>query len=114
MEFVVLNFERDFFTGKAGQLDALLTSAEGGSAWTLLYPEYQFVAPTIEGAAAPLVFPLASRDDFLFKEYLDHWILLRRLDGTIDRTFRYWIQGRSETTKRQRWSIIRDVLGWID
>ena len=114
VEFVVLNEERDFFTGKAGQLDALLTSAEGGSAWTLLYPRYVFVAPTIEGAGVPLVFPLSSRDDFLFKEYLDHWILLRRLDGTIDRTFKYWIQGRSETTKGQRWSIIRNVLGWID
>ena len=114
VEFVELDYERDFFTGKAKQLDALVTSAEGGSAWTLLYPRYEFVIPQGRSTGTPLVFLTGSREDFLFKEYLDHWILLRRLDETIDRTFKYWIQGSTTATDERRWSVIRDVLGWIE
>ncbi|MDH3558962.1 MAG: cation:dicarboxylase symporter family transporter, partial [Deltaproteobacteria bacterium] len=38
---IQLESYRDFFEDNTGKVDALVTSAEVGSAWTLLYPEYQ-------------------------------------------------------------------------
>lgn len=114
VEVVELESEREFFTNPDLNLDVLLTTAEGGSAWTLIYPHYAFVSPAGRIAAAPMVFPLGGRRDLLFQNYLRHWIRLRQLDGTIDRLFEYWMQGRNPRAKQPRWSILRDVLGWIE
>ena len=34
--------------------------------------------------------------------------------GITDAAYRYWILGESVKSTRQRWSVIRDVLGWVD
>jgi len=31
----------------------------------------------------------------------------------IDRAYDYWILGQGAVVKRPRWSIVRDVLGWV-
>ena len=36
------------------------------------------------------------------------------IDGTIDGLFDYWIMGKNAGPSGQRWSIIRDVLHWVD
>ena len=43
VEVVELPAEQIFFEGKGMNLDALLTTAEGGAAWTLIYPRYAIV-----------------------------------------------------------------------
>lgn len=47
MEFVVLDSYRDFFEqrNQGKGVEVLYTGAESGSAWTLLYPQYQVVTP---------------------------------------------------------------------
>ena len=64
VEFVVLESDRDFFEGaETGKnLDALLISAEEGSAWTLLYPNFQVVTPFTPQIALPLVYPFQAND----------------------------------------------------
>jgi hypothetical protein len=34
--------------------------------------------------------------------------------GTIDRGRDYWVLGRGAEATGPRWSIIRNVLGWVD
>lgn len=34
--------------------------------------------------------------------------------GTVDTLYRYWMLGRVKETQPSRWSIARDVLGWMD
>ena len=46
--------------------------------------------------------------------YLDTWLLSAKSDGTIDELYRYWMLGEVKNTQPPRWSIIRNVLGWID
>ena len=36
-----------------------------------------------------------------------------KLEG-VDEIYEYWVEGRTEQVKPPRWSVIREVLGWID
>jgi ABC-type amino acid transport substrate-binding protein len=45
VELVEIENNGDYFTGKAENLDALLISAESGSAFTLIYPGFEVVIP---------------------------------------------------------------------
>jgi Na+/H+-dicarboxylate symporter/ABC-type amino acid transport substrate-binding protein len=109
---VRLGSQREFFEGNGLGLDALADSAEVGGAWTLLYPEYAVVVPRPDHLEGPVAFAVAHRDLEL-RVLLDTWILLKREDRTIERLRRYWILGRDERPRRPRWSIARDVLGWM-
>ena len=113
VEVVELPAEQIFFEGKGMNLDALLTTAEGGAAWTLIYPRYAIVSPLDPPNRAPLVLGLAERDP-KFEEYLNNWIRLNRLNGTMDELVDHWIYGRTAVKKKPRWSIMRDVLHWIE
>jgi ABC-type amino acid transport substrate-binding protein len=99
---VQLESYRDFFEKNTGEVDALVTGAEIGSAWTLLYPDYTVVVPK----PVPMVVPLGY--------FMNHWIDLKKKDRTIEKTYNYWILGQGVTIKEPRWSIIRNVLHWVD
>ena len=47
-------------------------------------------------------------------EFVSNWIDLKRKDGTIDSLYESWILGSASRSKEPRWSIILDVLGWVD
>jgi Na+/H+-dicarboxylate symporter/ABC-type amino acid transport substrate-binding protein len=104
---------RPFLRGERPDVDALLYSAEGGSAWTLIYPDYSIVVPQPTVARIPAAFVVPPDDD-VWAKYLDNWVELKRKDGTIDSLFRHWINGEGAVTTEPRWSIVRDVLGWIE
>ena len=61
----------------------------------------------------PLAFPVA-RHDQAFASFMNTWIDLKRKDGTIEALYDYWVLGRDAATQPPRWSIIRDVLHWVD
>ena len=103
----------NFFNGYYPEIDALLTTAEAGSAWTLLYPEYQVVSPFKEPITLPLVYTIGSADSE-FETFLNHWIELNKKDKTITKLYEYWILGKDVVKEKPRWSVIHDVLHWID
>jgi proton glutamate symport protein len=113
LEIVHFKNERAFFESGGEGVDALLTTAESGSAWTLLHPSFQAVVPSDRIITGPLVYPIGRRDAAL-KAYVDHWIRIKEGDGATKRLYDYWILGRAGKLGRPRWSIIRDVLGWIE
>ena len=102
-----------FFNGNYPQLDAMLTSAEAGASWTLLYPEYQVVNPFPEVVTLPLVYTIGGVDSE-FETFMNHWIELKKKDKTIDQLYEYWILGKDVKHTKPRWSIAHDVLHWID
>ena len=108
---IEIESERDFFEGKV-VADALVTSAEGGSAWTVRYPEFSVFAPVRPAPKTPLVFPMAKGSVEL-KQLVDSWIYLKQRDGTFDKLYNHWILGRKDKAAEHRWSIARDVLGWF-
>jgi Na+/H+-dicarboxylate symporter len=111
--YVQLASPRDFFKDKTEELDALFFVAEAGSAWTLIYPAYSVVVPQPDPVAIPVVYPMARKDQYLV-DFINAWLELKKRDGTVDAVFEYWILGKGATRKTQRWSIIRNVLHWVD
>jgi ABC-type amino acid transport substrate-binding protein len=87
--------------------------AERGSVYTLLHPEYTVVVPEPDIGRVPLAYPLA-RHDKDWETFVNTWIELKRRDGTIDALYRHWILGESAVSKPPRWSIVRNVLHWVE
>jgi ABC-type amino acid transport substrate-binding protein len=102
-----------FFEAETPPTDGLIISAEAGSAWTLIYPEFQVVLPFRKVTAWPLGYATASGDDE-FLRFLDLWVDLNRKDGFVSRLRDHWIFGRTAVPRSPRWSVIRNVLHWVE
>jgi hypothetical protein len=88
-------------------------AAEVASAWTLLYPQFTVVVPLPDRLRVPIVYAV-SRDAPGLRDVLDTWIVLKQHDQTITRLYDYWVLGSDESTQPPRWSVVRNVLGWVD
>jgi ABC-type amino acid transport substrate-binding protein len=98
---------------KAGTLDAMALAAERGSVLTLLNPKYTVVVPEPGIIRIPLAYPLARRDQE-WVQFVNTWIELKRRDGTIDALYGHWVLGKQAGKRQPRWSIVRDVLHWVE
>jgi len=113
-EVVPLATPRAFFTEAVADLDALAHTAEAGSAWSVLYPEFAVAVPRPSPLRVPIAYAVA-RWDQEFLNFVNTWIDLKQKDGTFDSAFRYWIMGRGvDEARPPRWSVIRNVLGWVE
>jgi Na+/H+-dicarboxylate symporter/ABC-type amino acid transport substrate-binding protein len=101
------------FAAPPSGISAIALPAERGSAWTLMYPAYSVVVPEPGMVKIPLAYPIA-RHDQAFATFMNTWIDLKRKDGTFDALYRYWILGQDQGARKPRWSIIRDVLHWVE
>ena len=39
---------------------------------------------------------------------------LKHEDGNVDELYQHWILGGGAQPRQPRWSLIRDVLGWVN
>jgi proton glutamate symport protein len=101
------------FDRAAVPVDALALPAERGSAWTLMYPAYSVVVPGPDPIKVPLAYPIGKRDEPLAR-FVNTWIALKRKDGTFDATYKHWILGSDAVPRPPRWSIVRNVLHWVE
>lgn len=112
-EIVRLQSPVEFFEQRNNEVDAMLLSAERGSTFTLIYPEFSVAIPQPDVLAVPVSIAMA-RDAEGLEDYINAWLRLKREDQTIQQLYRYWILGGGAAPKQPRWSVIRDVLGWVD
>ncbi len=112
-EFVEIPSPRAFLRGEQQDLDAVIYSAEGGSAWTLIYPSYSIVVPQGAAVKVPMAYPL-PRGDVAWSTFIATWIEINVKGGTVDKLFKHWISGGGAEPEEPRWSIIRNVLHWVD
>ena len=99
------------YVEKKGSLDAMLTSWERASAWSLLYPELTAVATEPRQGATSLAYVL-PRDEPELLRVVDTWIGVARGYERFASARRYWILGQAARQKKPRWSVARNVLGW--
>lgn len=111
-ELVEMPTHRTFFENASEDLDALLISAESGSAFTLFYPDYEVVIPEGPRIALPLFYAVGDRDAEL-RNFLEYWVALRKNDGTWQEIYDHWILGKCPPATGPRWCVIRNVLGWV-
>lgn len=110
---VPIDTPRRFFEDADVNVDAALISAEGGSAWTLLYPEFSVVVPEPINMRLPVAYAVAHDSESLHR-YLVGWTELKMKEGTVKRLMDYWVFGKDAAPTQPRWSIIRDVLHWVE
>jgi Na+/H+-dicarboxylate symporter/ABC-type amino acid transport substrate-binding protein len=111
-EPVIVNSAEEFFESKGKTLDGFVYTAEEGSAWSLLYPEY-----TIVVLPSPIALPLSyvmARGDRELVDYVNALVELKKADGTLKKLYNYWVLGRFAVDTQPRWSVIRNVLHWVE
>jgi len=104
---------RSFFEQADESMDALLVDVEIGTAWTLLHPQFTVVIPQAAQLKMPSGFAVA-RGQSDFSALLGRWVLAKQSTGEIQAAYDYWILGGGAEKKPPRWSIGKDVLGWLE
>lgn len=107
-----LEEQYQYFESGGEGADAFLDAAEEGAAWTVLYPNFAVVVPR-PVLQLPVAYS-AAPDNHSLLQAMNNWLKIEKATGDIDEIYNYWIQGDTGQTKPPRWSIARDVLGWID
>jgi hypothetical protein len=110
-QIVMLDSPIDYFEKNIPNLDAMLSTAEGGSSWTLLYPKYHAVVVKPETHKIPLAYPIAA-GDLVLADLINKWIYLAKDSPSYQRKYDYWIMGIGAEETKPRWSVLRNVLGW--
>jgi len=112
VDIVPIDRMDDIFAAHDPPIDAAIATAERGSAYTLLHPEYSVAVPKPRPFKVPLAYIIAGRDAEM-TSMVNTWIELKRKDGTIDELFAHWILGQDSAPKSPRWCVMRDVLHWV-
>ena len=112
-EIIPIDTINDFFINETEDFDAILSTVQRGASYSLLYPEFTVALPHPELITVPLAYPISSQNLDSVR-FINTWINLKKMDGTIDSLNDYWIQGKNAAPEKPRWSIIRDVLHWVE
>ena len=112
VELVKLESPRTYFKGEIDDMDALLFSAEAGSAWTIIYPSFNVSVLQPNIIRLPSSYPIVNDDNWVL--FVNTWLELKEKDGTIDRLFNHWIEGQGANIVEPRWSVMKDVLHWVE
>jgi ABC-type amino acid transport substrate-binding protein len=97
----------------AESIDAIADMAEEGAALTILYPGFDLVVPR-PAAFFPVAYAVGRGNTDLLEAF-NAWLLAKQSEGTVDKLYRHWmLGGAAEVEKAPRWSIIRNVLGWVE
>ncbi|MCP4048132.1 MAG: cation:dicarboxylase symporter family transporter [Gammaproteobacteria bacterium] len=108
-----LDSPRAFLRGQQPELDAVVYSAEGGSGWTLIYPDFSIVVPANLHVKVPMAYP-TPKGDGEWTRFVSTWVDMKRKNGTVEKLFEHWIGGAGAVPEEPRWSVIRDVLHWVE
>jgi proton glutamate symport protein len=112
VELVKIASVREYFEAGGQNLDALIFSAEAGAAWTLLYPDFGVVLirPLFQ---MPVGYAVAHREEE-FDSFLSSWIEITKVGSFHERLYDHWILGKSSEKIGPRWSVIRNILHWVE
>ncbi len=110
-KIVQIESEKEFFDNKGMGLSGMITSAESGSAWTLIFPEFAVTNPFEGKVRVPLFYLIGN--DHEFKNFLESWQDITLNDGTAKKYYNYWILGQDMEVKKPRWCVLRDILHWV-
>lgn len=47
-------------------------------------------------------------------DFISSWIDVKKKEHTVQRVYDYWILGQASEIVEPRWSVIRNVLGWVE
>ncbi|WP_144213118.1 cation:dicarboxylate symporter family transporter [Shewanella donghaensis] len=113
VEFVSIDSDKLYFEDDGKTYDALLISLEAGKTWTILYPDYTTMYNREEIKSFPASYVVAKGNQSLHT-FLNSWLSIQHSSGYVDTLYSYWILGENAQPKEPRWSVIKDVLHWVE
>ena len=108
-KFVSIKSTDEFFKGEV-KADVLLTTAEQGSAYCMLYPKFDVVVPKPELVKDNFAYVIAQ-NDLEFAKFINEWLSIHRNNNSITKLYDYWVLGKNIDYKKARWSVWNNVLG---
>ncbi|WP_235282119.1 cation:dicarboxylate symporter family transporter [Thalassotalea sp. ND16A] len=105
--------DMEFFNDKSDRWDGLIISLEAGKTWTILYPEYTTIFNRNELKSYPVAYGVA-RGNLELLSFLNNWLTIEKQSKYTEKLYNYWILGENAAPKMKRWSIIRNVLHWVE
>ena len=109
---IVLDSAEEFFLDDSHGAELLVISAEAGAAYTYRYPRF-----TVIKTNQPIKIPAGyavPKGDIEMIEFISNWVDLKRSDGTTANLYNYWMLGGVTQFSKPRWSVVRDVLHWVE
>ncbi|WP_269850670.1 hypothetical protein [Methanosarcina horonobensis] len=103
----------DFFD--QDKADVLFITAEEGYTMTLVHPFYDVAIFEPNGSYKVLyAYPVSKNSSGNFLLLLNYWIKMERDYGELDRKYNYWILRKNPEESEPRWSVVRNVLYWVN
>jgi len=102
-----------FLSAEEGEYDAMLFGGESLASYSLLNPQFGVVVPKPSFPTIPAAFmvPIGEPE---WHDVVNSWVSLKRTDGTVRELYDYWVRGINAEPHQPRWSVVRDVLHWVD
>ncbi len=96
-----------------GKIEVNLWSQLPAYIWCVGHPEYTTLVYNKQLGSRYFAYPVrtGSQD---FVSFINHWMALKAQSGFRKTQTDYWIHGKRLASKEPRWSIIRNLLHWID
>ena len=94
-------------------IDDALWTLEQARAWAAANPGFSAVVPTNFGAPLSMAY-LMPPNSGPFVTFINQWLDLQKASGFAQQMNDYWLQGKPRLDNQPRWSIIRNVLHWVD
>lgn len=112
-KIVKINSIWDFFD--RNEADVLFITAEEGYTMTLTHPFYDVAIFEPNNSYKVLyAYPVSKNSSENFLLLLNYWIKMERDYGELDSKYSYWILGKIPAENEPRWSVVRNVLHWVN
>ncbi len=97
------------------KLTALLWEEQEAIAWILRHRNFRVIVPKPSMGTDSLAYGI-RQDSTRFLHYINRWMELKAGEGFTKKQTELWVKGKTEIAAppEPRWSIVRDVLHWVD
>ena len=59
-------------------------------------------------------YPVAKSSSDAFLMFLNYWLKMEEDYGRLDKKYDHWILGKDAGKADTRWSVVRNVLHWVN
>ena len=110
---VQIDSPEEFFV--KGNADALMISAEEGYTMTLQYPFFDVaIIEPYNSYQKMYSYPVALNSSESYLLALNYWLRMEKDYGMLEKKYDYWVLGKIPERIEPRWSVVRNVLHWVN
>lgn len=100
---------------KQKEIDAALWTQEITEAWVTIHPGYASIIPHGMLPNWPLAMAyMINKESTGLKEFLNYWMKLPDIEDFNNKQYRQWLLRQPLNKEQPRWSVLHNVLHWVD